>query len=158
MTYEETKSLLKLFFDTYPNVKISNPEQMVSTWHFVLKDYDLESIRNAVRLHITESKFFPTPADITSRIMRGNMLYSEVNYPQIEASTDSYMEDQLEWYLSEFQEGGSLGYDVEPEFTKGQCVPGTGLLDVTDPRKLGLNAYKPLSDWANIIGDKKGID
>jgi len=152
MTQQEVKRLLRLFFDTYPNAKISNAEQMISTWYFVLKDYELDGVLNAARLHISESRFFPTPADITSRIMRGNMIYGEVSKPQIEASTDSYLEDQLEWYMNEFQEGGSMGYDDTPEGKTGATVPGTGLIEVTDPYKHGIGAYKPLSDWANILG------
>ena len=158
MTKQELALVFNKLLSVFGNAKFNNLQETLETYYFVLGKYDKESIEKAAMLCIEECTFFPKPAEIIGRIQKANMLYTPVPKPQIEASADSYMEEQIDWYLSEFQEGGSLGYDVEPEFTKGQGVLGTGLLDVTDPRKLGLNAYKPLSDWANIIGDKKGID
>lgn len=114
MTYEEIKELLKLFFDTYPNTKdITDPEQTINNWLLVLKDYDRESIVNASKLYMTECRFFPSPADIISRIMRGNMIYGQVkpNIPLIETSKKDYIEEQIDYLMTEFCEGGSLGYD-----------------------------------------------
>ena len=152
MTKQELALVFNKLLSVFGNAKFNNLQETLETYYFVLGKYDKESIEKAAMLCIEECTFFPKPAEIVGRIQRANMLYTPVPKPQIEASTDSYIEDELEWYMNEFQEGGSMGYDDTPEGKTGATVPGTGLIEVTDPYKHGIGAYKPLSDWANILG------
>ena len=112
MTREEVKGVLAICFDTYPTKKISNPEHTIEIWYEVLGGYDLDTVLKAVKLYISESAFFPTPADIKNRLFRANLIYGNApQTPKIEASKDSYIEEQIEYLMREFCEGGSLGYD-----------------------------------------------
>lgn len=155
MTKQDLALIFNKLLSVFGNAKFNNLQETLETYYIVLGAYDKESVERAALLCITECTFFPKPAEIISRIQKANMLYAPVSKPQIEASTDSYMEEQIDWVMDEFQEGGSLGYNAEPTCKKGQAIPGTSYLEQTDVFKHGIGAYKYLNDWANIIGNKK---
>ena len=111
MTKQDLLVVFKKLMSVYDNKKFNNLEETIQTYYDVLFEYDRESIERAAYLCIKECRFFPSPAEIISRIRNANLIYGTIPQPQIEANTGSYMEEQIEWLMTEFQEGGSLGYD-----------------------------------------------
>ena len=75
MTRKEIVDLLKIVFAAYPHTKITDPNTMVSTWEMMFGEYPAETIYKAARLHMENSKFFPTVADIKESIRRAELLY-----------------------------------------------------------------------------------
>lgn len=114
MTYEETKELLRQMFGYYPGTKIRNAQEMVSNYYTILGKYDLEEILKATRLCLQECSFFPKPADIIKRIHKANLMYDDTPVApvkQIEASTQPYIDERVEYIMEHFCEGGDCGWD-----------------------------------------------
>lgn len=119
MTRKEIEKLLELMLDTYPNTKIRNAENTVSTWLSIFKDYDTESVIKAAKLYMEEGSFFPSPAEVKKRIHRANIIYGrndtalQIDAPvkQIEASTQPYIDERVEYIMEHFCEGGDCGWD-----------------------------------------------
>lgn len=82
MTRKEIVDLLKIVFAAYPHTKIADPNAMVSTWEMMFGEYSAESVYKAARLHMENSKFFPTVADIKENLKKAEMIYSS---PALEA-------------------------------------------------------------------------
>jgi hypothetical protein len=55
---------------------------MVTTWEMMFGEYSAESVYKAARLHMENSKFFPTVADIKENLKKAEMIYSS---PALEA-------------------------------------------------------------------------
>ena len=114
MTYDETRILLKELYKHYPEKKIRNGEEMISTYHLVLGQYDVKDIIKASRLCLQECTFFPKPADIIKRIHKANLMYDDTPVApvkQIEASTQPYIDERVEYIMEHFCEGGDCGWD-----------------------------------------------
>lgn len=77
MNREDIIRLLGILSEAYPNTKIKNASSMASTWEMCLEDYSAESVYKAARLHMSTSKFFPTPAEIRENIVRAEIVYNE---------------------------------------------------------------------------------
>ena len=97
MTQEEITSLLEVLMNTYPNTKIKDAQGMVNTWELAFGNMDADVVYQAARAHMDTSKFFPTPADIKSLLVKGQLLYDAPAAPnrQIEASLHNYTEDEI---------------------------------------------------------------
>ena len=109
MTREEIGKLLKIAYAAYPNAKITDPEGMLNVWEMAFGDYPADKIYKAVRLHIQTNRFFPTPADITEKITRAEIVYnapeslqmrlegkkSQITLPAKREYTESEWEDFL---------------------------------------------------------------
>ena len=77
MNREDTIKVLSMVRANYPLVKIQDPAATVSAWQMSLSEYDTETVLKAVKFHMKTSKYFPTPADITSNITRAELLYKD---------------------------------------------------------------------------------
>ena len=77
MTRDEITKLLELVSANYPQVRIKDPKLTVDSWEMQLGGFDTESVYKAARLHMATSKFFPSPADITEKMVKAKILYSE---------------------------------------------------------------------------------
>ena len=95
MNRDQITDLLEMVITAYPQTKIKDPARMVDVWEMTFGEYEAETIYKAARLHMKESKFFPTPADIIEKIGKADLLYTEVPQARIEASTASYAEDMV---------------------------------------------------------------
>lgn len=102
MTREEIIRLLKVISDNY-NVKIADPKGKASAWEMQLGDYSAESVYKAARLHMSTSKYFPSPADLINNIVRAELIYSGPPLNAIEASStnseaiDKYLDAFCKW-------------------------------------------------------------
>lgn len=76
MTREETIKLLSILIANYPNAKIKDAAKTADAWEMVLGPFEAERVYKAARLHMTTSKFFPTPADIKEKLSRAAMIYT----------------------------------------------------------------------------------
>ena len=76
MNKKEIAQALAILKATYPNSKIENAEATVMAWEMVLGSYSTASVMKAIRLHMSTSKFFPTPADIREKMVRAEIVYS----------------------------------------------------------------------------------
>ena len=77
MTRDEITKLLELVSANYPQVRIKDPKKTVDSWEMQLGGFDAESVYKAARLHMATSKFFPSPADITEKMVKAKIVYSE---------------------------------------------------------------------------------
>lgn len=96
MNRDEITDLLEMVITAYPQTKIKDPAKMVEVWEMTFGEYDAETIYKATRLHMSKSKFFPTPADIKEKITKAEILFTEAPTNRIAASTSSYIEEMLE--------------------------------------------------------------
>lgn len=109
MTREEIIRLLKVISDNY-NVKIADPKGKASAWEMQLGDYSAESVYKAARLHMSTSKYFPSPADLINNIVRAELIYSG---PPLKAIEDhSTNNEAIDKYLDAFCEW--IGFGCEP--------------------------------------------
>ena len=73
MTREEVTAVLYLINSNYPNVR-TTPEEAknrVNLWADAFKDYDAQTVINAVRVHINDRKagrYYPNIADIKDKL------------------------------------------------------------------------------------------
>ena len=92
MSREEVIKLLGILYSAYPYIKdkVNDPEAMVNTWEMCLGDFSAESVYKAARLHMNTNRFFPTPADMRSNIVRAEMVYrdSEIDQKRLEAKPE----------------------------------------------------------------------
>ena len=77
MNRKEIIDLLELTISVYPNAKIKDANKMVMVWEMELGEYPADKIYKAVRYHMAVNKFFPTPADILSSLVRAEICYSD---------------------------------------------------------------------------------
>lgn len=112
MTRQEVLKLLESVSASYPNVKITDAKNMVSVWEGAFANYDAQDVYKAVVMHMTNNKWFPTVAEVNKNLEKVTMLFSDIPAPKIEASKDPYFEEELDWFMNEFREGGFLGYDL----------------------------------------------
>lgn len=125
MSREEVIKLLGILYSAYPYIKdkVNDPETMVNTWEMCLGDFSAESVYKAARHHMNTNRFFPTPADIRSNIVRAEMVYrdSEIDGKRLEAKCEPSVaisetqEEYLEQYLDDFCKWIGLGYPNEIE-------------------------------------------
>lgn len=115
MTREETIKILAIVRANYPNVKISDASATVSAWEMALGGYTAEAVMRSVRLHMTTSKFFPTPADILDKMVRAEIAYNGPDLkaiPAQKALVTPIPEDDVDAYLEAFCEW--IGFGCEP--------------------------------------------
>jgi len=101
MTREETIRLLQFLKGCYPNVKIDDPSGMVDGWMLAFSDKDAKEVYKGARLHISNNRFFPTPADINQCIKRAVLLYDDLPAPALQSginteSLPSQTDDDIE--------------------------------------------------------------
>ena len=138
MTRKEIKDLLGILLDAYPymNGKINNPKGMLDNWEMIFGEYEADAVYKAARLHMATSSFFPAIYDIKEKINKASIVYApEPPLLKITAGKESYSADniyatikpfyhetdgkwhnwatdeQIDYLLNEFCEGGSLGLD-----------------------------------------------
>ena len=109
MTREEIIRLLKVISDNY-NVKIADPKGKASAWEMQLSDYSAESVYKAARLHMSTSKYFPSPADLINNIVRAEIIYSGPPVNAIESHSNN--SEAMNKYLDDFCKW--IGFGCEP--------------------------------------------
>ena len=77
MNKKECAQILAIVRAVYPNTKIEDAGAMVEGWYMTLGEYPAATIMKAARLHMATSKYFPTPVEITEKIPRAELLYSD---------------------------------------------------------------------------------
>lgn len=65
--------------------KIDNTEATVNVWLMTLKDFSADAVLKSAMLHISNSKFFPTPAEIRENIVRSRIVLTESKTPRLES-------------------------------------------------------------------------
>lgn len=126
MTREETIKILAIVRANYPNVKINDPAATVSAWEMSLGGYTAEAVMRAVKLHMTTSKFFPTPADILEKMVRSQIVY---NGPELKAISapkalvTPIPEENVDAYLEAFTEWIGFGCEPNDETDLGKFLP-----------------------------------
>ena len=78
MTQRELIQLLRTLSANYPNAisKIDSKE-LLKNWEMAFGEEDAEAVYMAARLHMKLSPFFPTIADINSKMRRGKLVYGK---------------------------------------------------------------------------------
>ena len=100
---EETVALLYFISGAYPNQlkHITDPEAIINTWHEEIKENDPVDLYQAARLHIAQSKYFPTPAEIIGGIQRAQIIKQKtINTPE-QPTDDAKLDDLLDFMTSE---------------------------------------------------------
>lgn len=121
MSREEVIKLLGILYSAYPYIKdkVNDPQVMASAWEMCLGGYSAESVYKAARLHMETNRFFPTPADILSNIVRAELVYrdSEIDGKRLEAKCEpsTAISETEEQYLDDFCKWIGLGYPNEIE-------------------------------------------
>ena len=77
MTREETIKLLQFLNGCYSK-KIEDPRGMIDAFMMVFADADAGDVYKAARYHMTNNKFFPTPADLNNCMFRAKLLFDVV--------------------------------------------------------------------------------
>lgn len=65
--------------------KIENTEATVGVWMMSLGEFSAEAVLNSAKLHMANSKFFPTPAEIRENIVRHKIILAEKTVPKLES-------------------------------------------------------------------------
>lgn len=70
MVASETRQLLEILEAIYPNFKITNPEQTLAAWQFMLAEYDYNAVMLALKTYdnVSGSAFAPSPAQLKQMI------------------------------------------------------------------------------------------
>lgn len=71
MERENVVKMLAILSEAYPKLAdkpLARIEASINMWNMMLEEYPEEIAMHAMRLHMRESPFVPTPADIISRI------------------------------------------------------------------------------------------
>ena len=74
MNRDETTKLLEILCGNY-NKKIVDPKATVNAWEMTLGAFSAEAVYKAARLHMSESKYWPNPADIREKIVKAKIVY-----------------------------------------------------------------------------------
>ena len=94
--------------------KIENTEATVGVWMMSLGEFSAEAVLNSAKLHMANSKFFPTPAEIRENIVRHKIILTERTVPKLESGQkakvtaipdgmsedeflDLFWEEQVKW-------------------------------------------------------------
>lgn len=94
--------------------KIENTEATVGVWMMSLGEFSAEAVLNSAKLHMANSKFFPTPAEIRENIVRHKIVLEARTVPRIESGQkakvtaipdgmsedeflDLFWEEQVKW-------------------------------------------------------------
>lgn len=64
MTRDETKNILKLCCNYFPNFTPKDPAGMVEAWFGALNVYEFSEVEKAVGAYACANKFFPSVGDI----------------------------------------------------------------------------------------------
>lgn len=62
----ETKQLVRFMKSLYPNMK-GNEKDITESWDIVFRDFDLETVKNAILSLTNEKTYIPNVAEILSR-------------------------------------------------------------------------------------------
>lgn len=73
MNKSDMAKILSILRANYPNIRIENPEAMVKTWMLTLGEFSVQAVMKSAELHMTHSKFFPTPAELRENIVRSRI-------------------------------------------------------------------------------------
>lgn len=77
MTKKEVAQLLAILKAAYPSTKaVDDPVATLEAYYMVWKDYSIEDITNAARVHMETCKFFPSASEILDKIVRGQIMYN----------------------------------------------------------------------------------
>lgn len=112
MDKTELVKILAILRSNYPNVKIEKPDAMVNTWMLTLGPFDAEAVRKSAELHMSTSKFFPTPAELRNNITRAKILTEPPKAALPKPKTDKARED---YYLDELCKFVGLGCEPQDD-------------------------------------------
>ena len=73
MNKSEAAKILAIIRPLYPNAKVYT-ESMVSSWVWQLGEFDANLVLKAAQIHVSKSRYFPTPADIRENITRASIM------------------------------------------------------------------------------------
>ena len=99
MTREETRSLLNLLADFYPNAKQvkGNNTRMLDAWALALEIYSFDECRQAALEYARENKFFPDIADITLRCHSHKQIIAAAEDTKCAAADITWMRDYIDY-------------------------------------------------------------
>ena len=117
MTREEIANLLKILAKNYQRkIKPSDAKTLVGSWELTLGAFSAEAVYKAARLHMENSPFFPTPADIRKNIVRASVAYAEEPKSPARltsiAGAEPIEDEKLNEWLDAFCEW--IGFGCEP--------------------------------------------
>lgn len=75
-TREEMESIIKMTFGAFPNSR-KDVKATADAWMLTFAEYPPEIIREAVTLHMYNSKYFPTPAEMAKNIKKARLIIQE---------------------------------------------------------------------------------
>ena len=79
MNKKECLQILAIAKAAYPYFKIEDAEAMCQAWLMCLAEYDANNIVNALKIHITKSKYFPSIAEIIEEHRRALYIYGDMS-------------------------------------------------------------------------------
>lgn len=109
MNRNEITKLLEILVTNYGK-RVTDPKLMADSWEMNLGSYSAETVFKAARLHMTESKYFPNPADILERIPKAQLVYNSPMLPALGTGED----DAKKWepFIDAFCQ--KMGFGGEP--------------------------------------------
>lgn len=84
MDKKEMTQILAILQTNYQK-KIENPEATVNVWLMTLGDFSAQAVLESAKLHISRSKFFPSPSEIRENIVRHKIVLPDKTAPMLEA-------------------------------------------------------------------------
>ena len=116
MNKVEAVKILAVVRAAYPQVKIADAESTVNAWVWQLGEFDADVVLKAAQIHVSKSKYFPTPADIRDNITRAQMYQIqnkalEAGQQRIASRSENKPADVTDDYLEELCRFCGLGYE-----------------------------------------------
>lgn len=84
MDKKEMAKILAILQTNYQK-KIENTEATVAVWMLTLGEFSAEAVLESAKLHMSASKFFPSPAEIRDNIVRHKIVLEARTVPQLES-------------------------------------------------------------------------
>ena len=115
MNKVEAAKVLAIVRACYPQVKV-DAESMVNAWLWQLGEFDANLVLKAAEIHVSKSKYFPTPADIRENITRASILLMpeitlESGKKKIASRSESNADDMGDKELEDICRFCGLGYE-----------------------------------------------
>lgn len=109
MNKTELTKVMAILRANYTNVKIEKPEAMINAWLMTLGEFSAEAVLKAAKLHMTTSKFFPTPAELRNYITHSKITIEPPKAPALPAAD----QEKEAYYLEELCKFVGLGCDPD---------------------------------------------
>jgi hypothetical protein len=89
MNKTEVVKILAIADEVYNHQRKGNPEVIINVWYEIMQGEDYGLIGEALKRHIKDSKFYPTPADILEQaeklkcVILENAMFEDGDYNSI---------------------------------------------------------------------------